>query len=60
MPTDGTRQFCVICAWRENCAKKFSVTDGGARCPDYSRDYTIKELPAGSGDESGDAEGKGE
>lgn len=59
MSTDGKRQFCVICAWRENCAKKFSMTDGGARCPDFSRDYTIKDIPA-SGDENGKTEGKGE
>ena len=58
MSTDGKRQFCVICAWRENCAKKFSVTDGGAKCPDFSRDYTIKDIPATTGDE--DTEGKGE
>lgn len=37
-------QHCVICAWRENCAKKFCVTDGGARCPDFSRDVSIKTV----------------
>lgn len=37
------RQFCVTCAWRENCAKKFCVPDGGARCPDYSRDISLKD-----------------
>ena len=36
------RQFCVVCAWRENCAKKFCVPDGGARCPDFTRDISIK------------------
>ncbi|MBJ6727523.1 hypothetical protein [Geomesophilobacter sediminis] len=39
------RQHCVVCAWRENCAKKFCVTDGGARCPDFSRDVSIKSEP---------------
>lgn len=47
-----SRQSCAVCAWRETCAKRFSVTDGGARCPDYSRDITIKdpdaEQPAGA------------
>jgi len=43
-------QRCVICAWRENCAKRFSVSDGGARCPDFSRDVSIKMQPA-DGDE---------
>lgn len=37
------RQSCAVCAWRETCAKRFSIQDGGARCPDYSRDVTIKD-----------------
>jgi len=37
------RQNCVVCAWRENCNKRFSVCDGGARCPDFSRDVSIKD-----------------
>jgi hypothetical protein len=37
------RQHCAVCAWRETCAKRFSVADGGARCPDFSRDITIKD-----------------
>jgi len=37
------RQSCAVCAWRETCAKRFCVTDGGARCPDFSRDVTIKD-----------------
>ncbi len=39
-----SRQSCAICAWRETCAKRFCVTDGGARCPDYSRDISIKSV----------------
>ena len=38
------RQSCAVCAWRENCNKRFSVCDGGARCPDFSRDISIKDL----------------
>lgn len=38
------RQSCAVCAWRESCAKRFSVSDGGSRCPDFSRDITIKSL----------------
>jgi len=33
---------CVICAWRGECQKKFSVPDGGARCPDFTRDVTVR------------------
>ncbi len=36
------QQFCAICAWRENCAKKFCIPDGGAHCPDFTRDVSIK------------------
>ena len=39
------RQFCAICAWRETCNKKFCVPDGGARCPEYTRDISIKSPP---------------
>jgi len=38
-----SRQSCAVCAWRENCDKRFSVCDGGARCPDFSRDISIKD-----------------
>ena len=40
-----TVQNCLLCAWRENCAKRFRVSDGGARCPDYSLDVTIRTQP---------------
>ncbi len=40
--SSSKRQACAVCAWRETCAKKFCVTDGGARCPDFSRDVSIK------------------
>jgi hypothetical protein len=58
MSVTSRRQFCAICAWRENCAKKFCVADGGAHCPDYTRDVAFKEdsCPdenAGSADREG-------
>ena len=34
---------CAICAWRENCQKKFSVSGKNVRCPDFARDLSIKE-----------------
>ncbi len=40
-------QFCVICAWRETCAKKFCVADGGAHCPDFSRDVSLRAVDNG-------------
>jgi hypothetical protein len=39
------RQSCAVCAWRENCAKRFSIPDGGARCPDFTRDVSVKDIP---------------
>jgi hypothetical protein len=40
------KKYCAICAWRENCQKRFSVvtdSQGCVRCPDYSRDMSIKD-----------------
>lgn len=40
------KRYCSICAWRQNCQKRFSViTDasGCVRCQDYSRDLAIKD-----------------
>ncbi|MDI6775834.1 MAG: hypothetical protein QMD03_01105 [Syntrophales bacterium] len=40
------KRYCSICAWRENCQKRFSMsTDrlGNVRCPDYTRDISIKD-----------------
>jgi hypothetical protein len=40
------KRLCAICAWRENCQKRFSVScdaSGNVHCPDYSRDLTIKD-----------------
>jgi len=47
-----TQQRCVVCAWREKCAKRFSVPDGGARCPDFTRDVSIKIQPSDCEEES--------
>jgi hypothetical protein len=44
MSTD--KRYCVICAWRAGCQKRFSVvTDvsGNVHCPDYTRDLSIKD-----------------
>jgi hypothetical protein len=40
-----SRQSCAVCAWRENCSKKFCIPDGGTRCPDFTRDVSIKDIP---------------
>lgn len=38
-----SRSSCAVCAWRENCNKRFTVIDCGAHCPDFSRDVSIRE-----------------
>ena len=43
MSVNSEIQCCAVCAWRENCAKKFCVPDGGARCPDFSRDISLRD-----------------
>jgi hypothetical protein len=40
------KRYCSICAWRNECQKRFSVvTDasGQVRCPDFTRDVSIKD-----------------
>ncbi|UCD84877.1 MAG: hypothetical protein JSU92_01430 [Deltaproteobacteria bacterium] len=38
------KRSCVVCAWRENCQKRFtSSPDIALRCPEYARDVTLKE-----------------
>ncbi len=37
------KDICIVCAWRENCQKKFSVSGRDIRCPDFVRDLRIKE-----------------
>jgi hypothetical protein len=39
----STKEFCIICAWRENCQKKFSVSGKDIRCADFVRDVSIKD-----------------
>lgn len=39
---EGTENICVICAWRETCQKKFSVSGKDARCADFTKDLSIK------------------
>jgi hypothetical protein len=40
--TDKT-EICAVCAWRADCNKKFSISGRDIRCPDFSRDMSIKE-----------------
>lgn len=48
--TVDSRKLCLNCAWRENCAKRFSMDDSTTlHCPDYSEDITLRKTkPAGA------------
>lgn len=40
------KRVCSICAWRENCQKRFMVsvdTHFNVHCPDYTRDVRIRD-----------------
>ncbi|NWF97893.1 MAG: hypothetical protein HXY52_03015 [Nitrospirae bacterium] len=40
--TSENISICAICAWRETCQKKFSVSGKDLRCTDFVRDVSIK------------------
>ncbi|MDD3295157.1 MAG: hypothetical protein PHG20_10790 [Geobacteraceae bacterium] len=44
MSSEKSFQRCAVCAWRADCQKKFCVHDGGARCPDFTRDITLGKI----------------
>jgi hypothetical protein len=45
MMTEDKRKLCLNCAWRGNCAKRFSM-EGCAtlHCPDYTEDVTLRKV----------------
>ena len=49
-------QICLVCAWRANCAKRFSIGDDATlHCPDFSRDVSLdKESKEQKNDEETD------
>lgn len=38
-----TKNICAICAWRETCQKKFSLSGKDMRCSDFVEDIAIKK-----------------
>jgi hypothetical protein len=43
------KNICALCAWRETCQKKFSVSGKDMRCTDFVRDLRIRqEEPSGA------------
>jgi hypothetical protein len=49
--TEDTRKLCVNCAWRANCAKRFSMESGATlHCPDYCEDVALRKTKQKQGD----------
>ena len=42
----STTLICAVCAWRETCQKKFSVSGKDMRCAEFVRDVSIKQESA--------------
>jgi hypothetical protein len=43
---DAEKRYCSICAWRETCQKRFSITTdsrGMVNCTEFTRDLKIKD-----------------
>jgi hypothetical protein len=44
-PDAQEASICLVCAWRENCVKKFTFT--GQHCLEFTRDVALKPKPEG-------------
>jgi len=54
------RTLCVVCAWRKDCQKKFLKSqDVTLKCPDFSRDLSIKNGESEDGKAAGKGDNKG-
>ena len=38
-----TGNICIICAWRETCKKKFSISGKDMQCADFVKDLAIEK-----------------
>jgi len=47
--------ICVICAWRETCQKKFSISGKDMKCADFVKDVSVgKEKESGKSESDKD------
>lgn len=55
---DQTPSICVVCAWRADCKKKYSLAGGmNLRCPEFSRDVTLRDKAEGEATEAREDDG---
>jgi len=53
--TRDARQICPLCAWRANCAKRFSRGDSSTlHCPDFSEDVLLRKKLQAETEAAGD------
>jgi len=45
--TEDARKLCLNCAWRANCAKRFSMDSTTLHCPDYTEDISLRKNKKG-------------
>lgn len=51
------KTICLVCAWREQCQKRFSLPIG-AKCPDFCKDIAFKSEEEGKPREKKEKEPK--
>ena len=37
-------EICIVCAWRQSCQKKFSLSGKDMRCADFVKDISIPSV----------------
>jgi len=43
IPMSENHNICIVCAWRETCQKKFSLSGRDIKCAEFVRDVSLKE-----------------
>lgn len=41
-----SKDICIVCAWRADCKKKFTVSGKDIRCPDFTKDVSLTDREA--------------
>ena len=55
------KKSCAVCAWREDCQKRFTGGDELAlRCPEFTFDIRLKKKVKENEEHKGPDKGKGE
>lgn len=51
-------RICLVCAWRGDCQRKFSISKHARYCPEFSRDLSIKEDQGQEEEQAAEEKGK--